>query len=89
MFGWRVQRSTADPRVIRGSHVATLPGKACTASTVQAEASWRHSASNAGPISWDAQLEGCIVVHGHVTSGSMHLLYIRGGGSLAAQRIQS
>jgi hypothetical protein len=56
------------------------PVEARTAPNTRAEAPWRHSASSPGSASQDAQLEGCSVVHGHVTSGSMHLLYIRDGG---------
>jgi hypothetical protein len=76
MFGWRVQRSTADPRVTRGSGVATSLGKACNALNMQAEAPWRHSASSSGPASQDAQLEGCSAVRRHVTGESMHCLHL-------------
>jgi hypothetical protein len=88
MFGWRVQRNTTDLRMAQGSRVATSLGEACTASTVQADASWRHSAFNAGPISWDAQLEGCGAVRRHVASESTYCSRNTGRSPLAAQRVQ-
>jgi hypothetical protein len=75
MFGWRVQRSTADLRVAQASGVATSPVEACAAPNMQAEAPWRHSTSSAGLVSWDAQLEGCSAVRHHVASESTHCLH--------------
>jgi hypothetical protein len=69
MFSWKMQRSTADPRMARE---AAWLVEVCTASTVQAEAPWRHSTSSTGPVSWDAQLEGCGAVRRHVASKSTY-----------------
>jgi uncharacterized protein YceK len=73
----------------RGSGVATSPVEARTAPNMQAEAQdWTRCAAR-GPVSWDAQLEGCGAVRRHVTGGSTHCPQHAGKSLLAAQRVQS